>query len=1087
MPRHASHALRWMSDSQTYEIYSEGKPVPHIPALDTPDADGWAEWLDEIASFSFHSRAGVHCTMRKETMRRGGSYWYSYRRVGGRVIKHYVGKSSELTIARLEEVVGDVVSETLPGNNESAVTRETKPVAAQIQAALLEPKLHPPRLHASLVLRERLLTRLDEGLSHKLTLISAPAGSGKTTLVRQWMAGRGTYQREHGDEAYLPPVAWISLDAADNDPIRFWRYVITACQVFQHDLGQSTLAQLSTLPQLPFRSLPLEAVLTMFLNELIRWAQRGVLVLEDYHLITQAQIHETLTFLLDHLPPALHLMILTRADPPLPLARLRAKGDLYEVRTADLRFSQKEPATFLQQTIPFPVAEKAVKQLNAHVEGWAAGLRLLSLTLQGHTDRQQIEHVLANFAGSHRSLQEYFVAEVLSVPPGPVQTFLLQTSVLKRLSSSLCDAIVGRHDSQQLLEALERSNLFLEPLDESGEWYRYHALFAEAMQVEARRRLGTDALRAGSDKASLWFEQHGLLAEAIETALHAEDMERAATLLEAMLVEQHFLVDTYRFQAVHGFHTLQRWLEQLPETLLKQRPVLCLSYAIALLFVSILDAQPLRQVNIARIEEALRTAEQSWRREGNTQRLGMVFAFRALLIHRQGNIRESITWATQALAWLPEDELMWRSTSLSVLGMGELLNGRLDLAKKVLREAVAICEVVGNRPYARANRGMLSRVYREQGELNLSRENFRQILSEAREEPDTDDICHALVALAQLSYEQNELQTAEQQAQEGLRLSHELSDDELQVQAALVLSRIFYAQGQKTQAQHILSELLTSIPAITLPGSSLLYQFLRETQAQQIRFHLADGNLHAIQPWLIDQDSEKSAILSYPDKALQLVHRQENGSHEQTNRLLPQAQQKREELLVARWLLVQGKTSAALEILERLLDSARQAQRMHSALEIQVLMALAYASSREMQKARELLQSILPFASTQGYMRLFLDEGEAMAALLRALLPGIHAPALASYVRALLSAFDEQQPALPSPDTQSGPRLTEPLSPQEQRVLRLLVADLSYAEIARELVVSVNTIKTQVRSIYRKLNVNSRGEARAATSQWKRL
>lgn len=1081
MPRHTSYALRWMPENQSYAMHFEGKPAPDVPM---PAVDGWFDWLDTIPSFSFQSRAGERCTLRKETMQRGGAYWYSYRRAGGRVIKRYVGKSSELTIARLEAVAGDIADKTLPTND--ATTREAEAVPVQAQTPLLEPKLHLPRLHTSLVLRERLLARLDEGLSHKLMLICAPAGSGKTTLVRQWMAERDMHQHEYTDCAALPLVAWVSLDAGDNDPLRFWRYVITACQVFQHDLGQSALAQLSTLPQIPFRGFPLEAVLTTFLNALTQWAQRGILVLEDYHLITQAQIHETLTFLLDHLPSTLHLVILTRTDPPLPLARLRAKGELYEVRSTDLRFSQKETAAFLQQAVPFPVSEKAVKQLDAHVEGWAAGLRLLALALQGRTDRQQIDHVLANFTGNHRSLQEYFVAEVLSVQPEPLQAFLLQTSVLNRLSSSLCDTVMDRHDSQQILEALERSNLFLEPLDENGQWHRYHALFAGAMQVEARRCLGTDILRAVSHKASLWFEQHGLLAEAIETAFHAEDMERAAMLLEEMLVDQNFLVDTHRFQAIHGFHTLQRWLEQLPDTLLKQHPALCLSYAISLLFVSILDAQPFTQLNISRLEEALQTAEQGWRREGNTRRLAVVFAFRALLVRRQGTIREAITWATQALAWLPEEELMWRSTCLSVLGIGELLEGRLDLAKKALQEAAAISETVGNRTFARANLGMLSWVYGEQGELNRSAEYFRQILNEAREEPDNDDICHALTALAQLSYERNELQTAKQQAQEALRLSHELSDEGLQVQATLVLARVFYAQGQTLQAQQLLSALLSSISVLMLPDSPLLYQLLHETQAQQIKFHLAAGNPHTIESWWLNESSDRNIILSHSDKALQPVYGQENGSIDRKNRLLTRTQQEQQEQLIARWLLVQGQAGEALDILHRLLASAQKTQRVHSALEIQVLMALAYASRREMQKAKTLLRAILPLAHKEGYMRLFLDEGEAMAALLHTLLPGIHDKSLASSVRTLLAAFGEQQLALSSsiPQSRIPAWLVEPLSPQEQRVLRLLVAECSYAEIARELVVSVNTIKTQVRSIYRKLNVNSRSQARVVASQW---
>src|SRR5258706_2156379 len=469
---------------------------------------------------------------------------------------------------------------------------------------LLSTKLAPPRPRPSLVIREPLLARLDEGLERKLTLVSAPAGFGKTTLVSEWIASR----RERQDS---PSVAWVSLDEGDNDPARFWRYVISACRMFDAAVGESALALLLTS-----RRLPLEAVLTTFINELAQLKCGGVIVLEDYHVITSPQIHETVTYLVDHLPSTLHLLILTRSDPPLSLARLRAHDDLYELHAADMRFSLSETQAFLRQAIPFPLSEEAITRLEARTEGWVAGLRLLALALQGRKDPQDLEHVLATFTGSHRHILEYLVADVLSSQPEPLQEFLLQTSVLSRLTGSLCDAVTGRHDGEQMLERLERANLFLIPLDDAGQWYRYHALFAEAMQHEAGRRFEEVYMRSRYDKASLWFEQYGLLPEATEVALAARDFVRAAALIERIIVP-------------HGIknelHTLSRWIGQLPEDILQVHPDLCLAYAATLLFT--LDRSAPATMTL--IQKPLEEADNYCQEEGNAAELSGELAFRS--------------------------------------------------------------------------------------------------------------------------------------------------------------------------------------------------------------------------------------------------------------------------------------------------------------------------------------------------------------------------------------------------------------------------------------------------------------------------
>jgi ATP/maltotriose-dependent transcriptional regulator MalT len=1027
MPKAAMHTLVWSSERGMYDLYEQAnRDHPLLPGGD----ELWFEWLANHTSFSFQGRYG-QLNLLKEARPRGEGYWYAYRRQGKHVVKKYVGRSTDLTIARLEKIAQALVAlmgETLPVSDEPL----PMPSPLQSQVPMLASKLHLPRLHTSLIPRERLMAQLDAGLERKLSLLSAPAGFGKTTLMSQWIASRS----EHN---HLPAVAWVSLDATDNDPVRFWRYVITACQTFQADLGQSALELLSTTPQLPFKPPPLETALTMFLNALAQHMHSGILVWEDYHVITSPQIHEAVAFLLDHLPATLHLVIITRIDPPLPLARLRVQNDLYELRAADLRFSPEETAAFLQQVITYPPSLETMEQLEARLEGWAAGLRLLALSLHKHANQQGIEQAILTFTGSHRPLLEYFVTEVLNAQREPLPTFLLQTSILSRLTGSLCNAVTDRDDSEQLLEAMDRANLFLEPLDEARQWYRYHALFADAMEQEALHRLGEDALHELSHKASQWYEQHGMLSEAIGMALHAQDTERAAGLIER-------LIETQYIHEVNEFHTLHRWLKQLPETTLRQHPALCFGYATTLSFI-FAPTRPTPEA-LTQLEGLLDMAEQGWRLEGNTPRLGEVFALRALAARQRGERLQSLTWARQALASLSTEDLPWRSVSLNVVGTEELLSGRLDAGRKAILESHALSEAVGNPYGTRATTNMLAGVYVEQGELHRAAVCYRQVLAEAREQEDRDDIGHAQLGLAQLFYEWNELEAAQQAAQEAFDLGQQLADEEFRTQAILVLARVEHARGESTSAQQRLAALLSQMPPHSSP---LLYRLFREVRAQYARLQLATGDLSAVQRWVSSR--------SHDDEAL------------------PSTQRAREELLVARWLLAQGKVEEALDILVVLLDAAQQEGRIHSMLENQVLMALAYVARRQAQEARQMLQTALTMTYAEGYLRLFLDDGDAMASLLRTLLPHLREKPLVAYIQTILRAFVQERAGRET-DLVSVPldrgMPVETLSAQERKVLRLLAAGRSNAEIARELVVSVNTVRTQVQSIYRKLNVNNR-------------
>ncbi len=904
---------------------------------------------------------------------------------------------------------------------------------------LLSTKLALPRPRPSLVPREPLLARLDEGLQHKLTLLSAPAGFGKTTLVSEWIAARSERQE-------VLAVAWVSLDAGDNDPVRFWRYVITACQVFDADVGESALALLSMS-----RRLPLETMLTTFINELAQFAHRGILVLEDYHVITSPQIHESVTYLIDHLPAMLNLLVLTRSEPPLPLARLRAHDDLYELHAADLRFSLAETQTFLRQTLPFPLSSEVITRLETRTEGWVAGLRLLALALQGRKDPHELERMLVTFTGSHRHILEYLVADVLSSQPEALQDFLLQTVFLNRLTASLCDAITGRIDSERMLEQLEHANLFLIPLDETGQWYRYHALFAEAMQHEARRRLGEDYLRSLYEKASRWYEEHGLLAEAVEVALTARDFARAADLIERIVGTQN---------NINELHTLLRWVEQLPEEVLQFHPGLSMSYASALLFTQDRSDPATREL----IEVPLEMAERYWQAEGNMPKLGEALAFRSQVAWWQGDLPQAFAAARQAHELPAEQGVVWRGASTLFLGVEEMLAGKFNAARKATLEGRALFEAVGNPYGVRAAISALGELSSRQGELHAAARFYRQVFSEAAEDP--FDMTNALIGLAALSYEWNELQRAQQEVSQALDLGKQRvneigkyhAEQLIQVPGSLVLARVLHARGETIQAQHLLQELVALTQARRLP------HFHREVLAEQARLQLLVGDLAAVQRRLttITQLGEDFRLL----------------------------QQEREALIVARLLIAQGEPEEALHLLERWQAEARAQGRTRSELEIQVLTALAYFSHKQLLQARETLREALALAQIEGYQRLFLDEGEAMATLLRSVLPEVKEEPLLTYVRTLLLNFAQERrersgqsaspPALPG-------LLIEPLSPQEQRVLRLLAAGRSNPEIAQELVVSVNTVKTQVQSIYRKLNVNSRWEAREVARHLKLL
>ncbi|HEU5384093.1 MAG TPA: LuxR C-terminal-related transcriptional regulator [Ktedonobacteraceae bacterium] len=1023
----------------------------------------WFEWLERESStlFAFRAPEGGYTARREGSgSGRGGWYWKAYRKHQGRLYRAYMGKAEDLTLERLGKIAQTlsvrIASEEreIEGNSGAARLAEREGGSNPVATPLLETRLRPPRLPTQLVERAHLLALLDDGRQRKLTLLHAPAGFGKTTLVSRWLARR---------QARAPTfMAWLSLEDGDNDPLRFWLVLIAAYQLSDKRIGQTALAQLSQSAHLPFAQSPLQTALTFLLNDLSHFIQEGVMVLEDYHLIEHAQIHETLAFFIEHLPTSLHVIILTRSLPPLPLVRWRARGDLLELQTTQLRFSLEETVLFLQQFLPQALTEEYLHTLYTQLEGWPAGLRLLALGLQSQTTPQAIEDALKQLSAdspakrAHRPIQEFFLSEVLAAQPESLQLFLLQTSLLSRLSGSLCDALTGRHDGAEWLETVARSGFFLEALDSVGEWYRYHALFAEAMRAEAARRLGAGALRELSVLASHWYEEHAMLAEAIEAALFAQDFERTGLLIENLNEHAYF----------NEYHTTRHWLEQMPQTLLAAHPVLCFLLAQACIFT---ERQPGGVWRIESAEDLLQLAEKGWREQGDLLQVGILYAFRATFTIIHGRVMPAVTYARQALQILPANAeqayqqrpaewIEWHCGCLLTLGMEAMQTGAVALARQYLLAGYTLSLRVKDRVFTRVIGRMLGDVYLEMGELHQANSYYRQALAEPPWPDETgEEIFRAQIAcgLIRLAYAWNELDRAEQLAREASHHHYQgdfpVGEETGRTQLELLRTLLLRACGKKVEAQVGISALI-----VHLQAAAHTHQLIPDVLLWQACAQIRDGALQAAERTLdtLTNSEQELSPLQH-----QSIH-----------------------LLTARLLLAQGEAASALPLLEQLLRRAQEGQHVLRVLEIQLLSALAHASLKQGGESRQQLTLVLAQARGEDFLRLFLDEGEPVITLLRELLPSLTEKPLRAFAQRILRAF--AHPFAPPVSTQDSP-LLEPLSVQEQRVLTLLIAGRSNPEIAEELIISINTVKGHVKNLYRKLDVNNRVEAGAAARHLK--
>jgi LuxR family maltose regulon positive regulatory protein len=888
---------------------------------------------------------------------------------------------------------------------------------------LLETKLHVPTLRRSLVPRPRLIERLRRGGESALTLVSASAGFGKTTLLAEWLSVAPDDR----------PVAWLSLDQRDNDPATFWTYLIAALQRAAPGVGDSALSLLRSQS-------PTDAVLGSLVNDLHAVPHDVVFVLDDYHLIGDLGVQEGMAFLLEHLPSQVHLVIASRADPALPLARLRSRGQLVEIRTADLRFTADEAAAYLNGAMGLTLTAADVDALEGRTEGWIAALQLAALSMQGRSD---VAGFIASFAGDDRFIVDYLIEEVLQRQTAEVRDFLLETSMLNGLTGSLCDAVMKKSGGKAMLEALERANLFVVALDDRRQWYRYHHLFADVLRVRLLDEQ-PDRLRELHLRASDWYERNGDPSEAVRHALAGEHFERAADLVERAVP----WLRAGRHEA-----TLRRWLESLPDEVFTVRPVLSVTYAGALMVNGEVDG----------VETHLRLAER-WL-DAPTESAaptGMVVVdheafrglptaismYRAAIALLSGDVAGTIAHARRALEVAAEDNHVGRGGPAGLLGLAYWTTGDLDEARHWYANALDSLEKAGQFPDVTGCAIAVADILLTQGRLRDAMSNFEHALglvspglgTPARGAADMH------VGIAQVLLERNDLDGARQHLAASADLGEHGGLPQNRYRWRVAMARLRRAEGDLDAAIELLDDAIRVYVADFSPE-------VRPVSALKARALVAQGRLAEALDWARDRGLSVDDELSYVREF--------------------------EHITLARVLLAPHVTAdvtaeatgvdGAIGLLDRLLVEAEAGRRTGNVLEILVVQALARHARGDRPAALSALERALALAEPEGYVRLFVDEGAPMAALLTAV-PKT-APT-ARYAARLLASLGETTATTPD---QRG--IVEPLSARELDVLRLLASDLGGPDIARQMVVSLNTVRTHTKNIYAKLGVNTRREA----------
>ncbi len=889
---------------------------------------------------------------------------------------------------------------------------------------LLLSKLYIPPTRLNTVLRPRLVARLNEGMHGRLILISAPAGFGKTTLLSEWIAGREW------------PVAWLSLDAGESDPARFLAYFVSALQTIDENCGKDLLAVLhAPQPQPP----AIESLLAGLLNEISTITSNFVLVLDDYHALDSKAVDQALTFLVEHQPPQMQLVIATREDPPLPLARLRVRGKLTELRAADLRFTPAEAAAFLNGMMGLKLSDVDIAALEARTEGWIAGLQLAALSMRGRADTSGF---IRSFTGSHRFVLDYLAGEVLEKQPEHVRSFLLQTAVLDRLHGPLCDAVTAQAGGRDMLETLERDNLFVVPLDDQRQWYRYHHLFADVLRAHLMEAQ-PDHVAGLHQRASAWYAQNGFAADAIRHALAAADYVNAAGLIELAWSAMDI---SYQSATWLG------WVKALPDALLRDRPVLSVGYAWALLDSGELEAS---EALLRNAERCLETPTHSLIVKDMEQfrslpaSIATARAYRALAL---GDVTATVQFARQALERTPADDWIRQLQAASLLGLAQYTSGDVVAAERSLADLYANLLKRGDVLTLIGIAFLLADIRVVLGRLRDAESCYQQALHLAIVQSGSMPLGTADLyrGLAELCIERDDLEAAAQHLTTSQMLGEQTALTDWPHRLCITQARLKEAQGDMAGALALLDEAERVHVRGPLPD-------VRPVAALKACVWLRQGRLAEALEWARTHGLSADDDMRFTREF--------------------------EHMTLARLLIAASKgdreaacLNDATRLLDRLLHAAETGRRMGSAIQILLLQALAFSAQANQPRAHASLARALTLAEPEGYLRTFMDEGEAMRLLIERQARNRNHPRH-GYADRLLAAFTHP---LAAPKAGSSPQKSapaEPLSARELEVLRLLRSELSGPEIAQQLIVSLNTLRTHTKSIFNKLGVNNRRAA----------